>query len=97
VEEIGVHFGAKKRRREFRKHRLIEAINNKLTERSTNPSAPDVGVPCVNSALYRMIAMKDAIMLSTEHVMATRPAMRAIPFSPGSVMSVTEALRMTAA
>jgi hypothetical protein len=43
--------------------------------------------------------MKDVIILSTKHaiMMATRPAMRAIPLSPGSVMSVTEALRMTAA
>ena len=71
--------------------------NDKRTESSTNPSEPDVGVPWFNSALYRMIEMKDAIILSTEHMMATRPAMRAIPLRPGSVMSVTEALRMTAA
>jgi hypothetical protein len=41
--------------------------------------------------------MKDVIMLNTEHIMATRPAIRAMPLKPGSVMSVTEALRMTAA
>ena len=53
----------------------MEAINNKLTERSTNPAAPDVGAPCVNSALYQMIAMKDVTMLRTEHTMAMRPVM----------------------
>jgi len=41
--------------------------------------------------------MKDMIMLNTEHIMTTRPAIRAMPLKPGSVMSVTEALRMTAA
>jgi hypothetical protein len=44
-----------------------------------------------------MMEMKDVIMLNTEHMMATRPAMRAMPCRPGSVMSVTDALRMTAA
>jgi hypothetical protein len=39
---------------------------------------------------------KEAIMLKTEHVMATRPPIRAMLSSPGKDMSVTEALRMIA-
>jgi hypothetical protein len=42
-----------------------------------------------------MMGMKDVIMLNTEHMMATRPAMRAMSFRPGSVTSVT--LKKTAA
>jgi hypothetical protein len=44
-----------------------------------------------------MMEMNEVIILNTEHMIAIRPDMRAIPVRPGNVMSVTEALRMTAA
>ena len=39
---------------------------------------------------------KEETMLNTEHVMATRPPIRAMLSNPGKDMSVTEALRMIA-
>jgi len=39
--------------------------------------------------------MKDVIMLSTEHKMATKPPIRAILSNSGRVMSVTEVLYLT--